>query len=208
VKRGGTEAKTVATPKPRAAAKPKQSTDEVFLLRVELEEVDPVVWRLVAIRASATLAVLHGVLQRAMGWQNYHMHEFECVVGRVGVPDPDDHVPRRDERRVQLRDVLGAPDDFLVYVYDFGDGWRHLVRLERIIHASTKDRYSMLIAGERACPPEDVGGPPGYEDFLEAIADPGHDEHKSMLKWIGGEFDPDAFDPKATWQRRRGQRQE
>lgn len=167
-------------------ARPKTAVDEVFIVRVELDEVDPLVWRALAVRSSMNLAGFHDVLQDAMGWTNSHLHEYVVGDERIGVPDPDDRTSLRDERRVRLRDVLRKPRDQMFYDYDFGDNWRHIVRLESVIRATRGERYPILLAGECACPPEDVGGPPGYEDFLKAIKDPAHEDHESMLEWIGG----------------------
>lgn len=79
------------------------------------------------------------------------------------------------------------------YVYDFGDSWEHEIRLEKILPRE-KRKYPACIAGKRACPPEDCGGIWGYEEFLEIIKDPEHEEYEDMLDWVGGEFDPEHFD--------------
>jgi hypothetical protein len=81
-----------------------------------------------------------------------------------------------------------------VYEYDFGDGWEHAVVVEGMSEADFSLRYPRVVGGKRACPPEDVGGPPGYQEFLDAIRDPKHCEHNSLREWIGGDFDPEAFD--------------
>lgn len=100
----------------------------------------------------------------------------------------------RSERQTRLGALLTKPCDLLSYAYDFGNGWEHDIILEAISEAGTGLKYPRVVAGERACPPEDVGGPPGYESFLAAIADPRHDDHGRMLEWVGGRFDPEAFD--------------
>ena len=90
------------------------------------------------------------------------------------------------------------------YEYDFGDGWEHEVLFEGCLHARKGGRYPVCVEGERACPPEDVGGTSGYEEYLGAMADPEHEEHESFMKWRGP-FDPEAFDAAATTrQMRRG----
>ena len=119
-------------------------------------------------------------------------------IGEVayGEPDPefDDDREVKDDRRARLsRAVHGAGVEF-VYLYDFGDGWTHRVVVEHIRPPEPRIRYPRVLAGARACPPEDVGGPDGYVDFLEAIAYPKHSDHDAMLEWVGGEFDPEAFD--------------
>lgn len=80
------------------------------------------------------------------------------------------------------------------YLYDFGDGWRHEVIVEKIAPHDPEFHRPECLAGERAYPPEDCGGPPGYEEFLEAIRDPSHPEHKDQPAWVGGRFGPEAFD--------------
>lgn len=79
-------------------------------------------------------------------------------------------------------------------VAQFRPAWEHRIVVEATGKPVTDWPYPLCVAGERACPPEDVGGPPGYEDFLQAIADPGHEEHDSTLVWVGGAFDPEGFD--------------
>lgn len=85
------------------------------------------------------------------------------------------------------------------YIYDFGDGWEHRIELEKILPRDENIEYPICIAGKRACPPEDCGGIWGYKEFLEAIRDPEHENHEELLEWVGGEFDPEAFDPKKVY---------
>ncbi len=143
---------------------------------------------------TVTLAQLHHIIQAAMGWYDSHLHQF--TVGRVhyGVPDPDDFEEVRDERRVRLNQILTEPKQKLVYEYDFGDGWEHVILLEKVLSPEQGAEYPRCTAGKRACPPEDVGGVWGYESFLETIRDRKHPEHVEMLEWVGGEFDPEEFD--------------
>ncbi len=172
---------------------------DVYELKVTLEEIEPPVWRQLEVPGDITLAKLHSVMQLAMGWFDYHLHEFRIGEGTYGEPDPefDDDREVKDDRRVRLsRAVDGVGVEF-VYLYDFGDGWTHRVAVEHIGPPEPRIRYPRVLAGARACPPEDVGGPYGYVDFLEAVADPKHPEHDGMLEWVGGEFDPEAFDVEA-----------
>jgi hypothetical protein len=167
----------------------------IYQLKATILEVKPPVWRRVIVPEDTTLDRLHEILQAAFGWWDYHLHEFEIGGVRYGVDDGEDWGdPPRDERRVRLRNLVEAGSSFL-YVYDFGDYWRHKVVVEKILPARSGVAYPTCIGGRRACPPEDCGGPPGYEGFLEAIGNPAHEEHDSMLEWVGGTFDPNAFDP-------------
>jgi hypothetical protein len=83
--------------------------------------------------------------------------------------------------------------DSLRYDYDFGDGWEHKVELEKVIPFDPNITLPKCIKGRRACPPEDVGGTWGYEEFLNAIGDPSHPEHAEYVEWIGGTFDSENF---------------
>lgn len=168
---------------------------KVLQLKVELQGVRPKVWRRVLVPSSIRLPKLHVVLLRVMGWDGGHLHEFEFTEGRYGVPDPDwPDESMDDESKVPLNKALGDTTTFN-WTYDFGDDWAHKIKVERVdtMPAELKLQFPMCLAGAGACPPEDVGGAPGYADFLEAIADPAHPEHGDMTAWIGRPFDPNAF---------------
>lgn len=163
-----------------------------YQLCVELEWVQPKVWRRFLVPITIELPLLHATLLFGMGWLGGHIHEF--VIGRNNYGPADmadlDHIV--DEEGVTLRDALGAKKSF-TYVYDYGDDWRHKVKVEKIVALDAPIDTGVCIGGENACPPEDVGGPPGYEEFLAALADPKHPEHRDLKEWIGGSFDPVAF---------------
>jgi hypothetical protein len=165
-------------------------------LRVELREVKPVVWRRLLVPETVTLAQFHLVLQATMGWGHGHLHEFGVGRQRYGMPDEDDSDPELvlDERRVRLKSFVERRVRQIRYVYDFGDNWEHLIKVEDLVMPKESVPRLVCLAGENACPPEDVGGAPGYAEFLAALADPAHEEHENMRRWIGGSFDPTAFD--------------
>jgi hypothetical protein len=169
---------------------------DVYRLKVTLRGARPPIWRRLEVPSGVTLDRFHEILQVVMGWTDSHLHQFQCGGASYGRLHPEIEVEQQDERRVRLRDVLRRPKARLVYEYDFGDGWLHDVVLETIAPAGPENRQARVVAGKRACPPEDVGGVDGYYRFLEAIADPEHPEHQDMLEWVG-EFDPDAFDVEA-----------
>jgi hypothetical protein len=154
------------------------------------------VWRRVAVPAAVTLAELHEVLQEALGWQNYHLHEFEVGGTRYGVPDPDEDwgEPPRDERRTRIDAIAGEGSSFR-YTYDFGDGWDHEIVVEQVLPADSAVTVPACLDGRRAGPPEDCGGTGGYRELLEILADPSHPEHDERRGWLVEPFDPDAFDP-------------
>src|SRR5207302_231955 len=96
--------------------------------------------------------------------------------------------------KMKLSQIVQAGVKKFTYVYDFGDNWRHIIQVEKVLEPAPKVKYPHCVKGSRAGPPEDCGGAWGYGSFLEAIQNPGHAEHEEMLEWIGGEFDPEAFD--------------
>lgn len=173
------------------------SGEAIYRLKVSIKNIRPPVWRRIEVPADVTLAGLHDVLQTAFGWTDSHLHQFDVGGALVGRHDPDDRdwgPPVRDERRVRLRDVVGARVKRFLYEYDFGDGWEHEVTVEGILPAEPGVSYPRCTAGRRACPPEDCGGPWGYAELLAAVGDPDHPEHREMREWLDEGFDPDAFD--------------
>jgi hypothetical protein len=100
----------------------------------------------------------------------------------------------KDARTVTLERLVPREKSKLLYEYDFGDSWDHELLVEKRLPLAAGKRYPVCLTGKRACPPEDCGGVWGYASVLEAIRDPEHPEHEEMLEWVGGEFDPEAFD--------------
>lgn len=166
----------------------------IYQLRIELRDVEPTIWRQLLVPASIKLHKLHVVLLWTMGWAGGHLHEFVIGHDHYGEPDPDFDTPPRVQRdnRFTLAAALG-PRKWFLYFYDFGDGWEHRVTVEQVLPADPGVKLPQCLDGANACPPEDVGGPPGYAEFLETIRDPAHEEHGAMLQWCGGAFDPTAF---------------
>jgi len=170
------------------------SKAQIYQIKVTLNESKPPIWRRIMVAGDATLEKLHYVLQVAMGWTNSHLHQF--IVGQTvfGQPHPDYGLEMRDERRVKLGQIAPGEGFTFRYEYDFGDSWLHNLLVEKVLEPEPGQQYPVCVKGERACPPEDVGGVWGYEGFLEAIGDPDHPEHEDYLEWIGGEFDAEEFD--------------
>lgn len=170
------------------------SLAKIFRVEVVLSEVKPTVWRVVDVPGEANLAVLHEVVQDAMGWEHAHLHEFEVGDARYGIPDSDWDADMGDEASTKLVRLLGV-GDIVGYIYDFGDDWRHRLVVESVSAPEPGVRYPRCVAGEGACPPEDVGGAWGYDEFVEALADPAHPEHTEWAEWWGSSrFDPHHFD--------------
>jgi hypothetical protein len=167
---------------------------KIFEIKIELRDVRPAVLRRVQVPAEMSLAGLHAVVQVAMGWTDSHLHEFDVDGARYGLPDPDwDADEVRDEAKATLFRLVGQGDR-MDYVYDFGDGWTHRLTVEKVLAPELGVSYPRCMSGRRACPPEDVGGPWGYDEFRVAMADPAHPEHEQYREWLGGPFDPAAFD--------------
>lgn len=132
-----------------------------------------------------------------MGWSDSHLHEFEIAGENYGIPDSDGWGPPvNPETRKTLIKALNGKKTFR-YVYDFGDGWDHRIKVEKKLPAGACPQVPYCIDGANACPPEDIGGGPGYADFLEVMADPNHPEHEDLLEWHGSTFDPTVFE----WER-------
>ena len=163
-------------------------------LKITLEDVRPPVWRRVLVPQTYSLPRLHRVFQAVLGWENSHLHAFRVGETVYGEPEADLDDWMQNETRVRLAQIAPDVKSKFLYEYDFGDGWGHTVVVEKILPAEPGQTAARCLAGKRACPPEDCGGPWGYANFLEAIANPNHKEHALMRDWIGGEFDPAAFD--------------
>lgn len=167
-------------------------------LKITLQDIEPKVVRQIEVPVDLRLDRLHQVLQAALGWTNSHLHKFRAgrsSWGTSGMGGPfDDRV--HSEKGARLQDLLDAGGGKTFhYVYDFGDNWEHEVRVERVAEAEPGATYPRLLKAEGRCPPEDVGGPWGYDHFLEVMADPGHEEHEDLLEWHGGSFDPQDAEP-------------
>jgi hypothetical protein len=175
------------------------------VLRIELYDIEPLIWRRIVVPTAWPMSTLHHYMQWVMGWQDSHAHEFQ-IGDQIVAPDwwieelslDRDTGNDRDERRVKVATVVteAAPAGEFEYAYDMGDGWRHRLVIEADSGTATRklDRLPVCTAGENACPPDDVGGPHGYARFLAALADPEDEDHATMVSWIGGVFDPRGFD--------------
>ncbi len=194
--------------KPARITKPRSG--QVFQFKITLLGIKPSIWRRIQVK-DCTLDKLHEHIQTAMGWTNSHLHRFEINGERFGDPelldDGFDDFECLDSTATKISEIVpeeGSRFRFR-YEYDFGDGWEHEILFEGCVQAETKGRYPLCVEGARACPPEDVGGVGGYEEFLEALADPQHEQHDDFVKWSGGNFQPETFDPKqATKDMKRG----
>lgn len=176
-------------------------THERLQLRITLEHIEPKIWRRIIVNDTLTFRQLHDVIQWAMGWEDYHLHQFEVGDLRIGTRDLDDMfgIGEEDtvpESKTRLYQTLTGKRSFR-YWYDFGDDWWHKISVEKRLPDDAAALPAELLAGERACPPEDCGGPWGYRTMLEALSDPKHPEHEDYLEWAGP-FDPEEFDLEAA----------
>lgn len=188
---------------------------ELLQIRISLVGIVPPIWRRIQIPTAYSFWDLHVAIQDAMGWCDSHLHTFRLPSFRrgdlvqIGIPDDEYEAGRRTLPgwEVPVEDYLHHEFPVAVYEYDFGDGWIHVVQLEGRLPVRRGQSYPVCLAGERTCPPEDCGGIGGYEHLLEAIADPNHPEHDSLLEWVGGSFEAETFeasdvafdDPQARW---------
>lgn len=183
----------------------KKSTPEepIYQLKISLKDSKPPIWRRVLVAGNTPLNQFHQILQIVMGWRGGHLHQFVIAGQTFAVPHEEDWEPVADERKVTLSQCIPGEKFKFRYEYDFGDDWQHVILVEKILPLNPDEQYPMCIKGKRACPPEDCGGIWGYSDFLDAIGNPEHPEHQSMLEWAGGSFESEVFDMEAVNQQLR-----
>jgi hypothetical protein len=156
---------------------------KLYELDVRLQEIEPPIWRTIEIPGAWSLEDVHFAIQVAMGWTNSHLHQFKIGDKHYGMAEVDDtgDLEFEDERKYRLQDLIDSGGSF-VYEYDFGDSWEHDVTVKKVTTVARPAR-GRCVAGARACPPEDCGGSIGYDNLLEALADPSHEEHESSVTW-------------------------
>jgi len=176
----------------------------VYQFKIVLNNIGPLISRTIQVPENYSFWDLHVAIQDAMGWQDCHLHEFKLMdprdrrEKRIGIPDDENLLyyitfPGWEE---PIAEYFSLNNPFAEYDYDFGDNWKHIIKLEQILEKQSDIKYPICIDGERACPPEDCGGVGGYADLLEALEDEDHENHENMKRWLGAKFDPERFDPK------------
>ena len=170
------------------------------VLRVELNDVKPKIWRRFSVPGTVLLSDLHTILLAVMGWQGLHLHEFNFVDGTYGDAAEEIESEVEDEALISLTDALNGSSSF-GWVYDYCGLWIHHIELERTKNVTSVVPRAVCSAGQSACPPEDIGGAIGYAEFLEAIQDTQHPNHWLMLRKVNGPFFPKKFDRKAAQER-------
>lgn len=172
----------------------------IYQLKVTLKGSKPPIWRRIQVKSNFRLSDLHGVIQSVMGWDGGHLHQFIHNGQYFGEPsdDDDDWSEVTDEDQVKLSDLNLRAKSKFDYEYDFGDGWIHVIVLEKTFPVEKGVSYPRCIDGKLACPPDDCGGIWGYYEMLQALSDPKHPEHKDTKEWLSRKFDPEAFDLEGT----------
>jgi hypothetical protein len=168
----------------------------IYQLYVVLKDIEPLIWRRIQVSGNVSLYRLNLIVQKSMGWTNSHLNQFlinESTYGlKLGFDEYEDDI--KDEKRFKLIKLITEENAKFDYIYDLGDDWEHEVIVEKIMTPAEGVQYPVCIDGRRTCPPEDCGGPSGYQEFIEAVCDPAHPEHQAMIDWLGYKFDPLAFD--------------
>jgi hypothetical protein len=178
----------------------------VHELKLTLDHTDPPVWRRLQVPSMFTLADLHRIIQVAMPWLDYHLHQFLIGNRYYSAPGMLEEPDVVDERTVRLADVAARKGRVLRYEYDFGDSWEHTITVEDILDPEAGKRYPVCLDGERAGPPEDCGGVWGYARLLRGLEEPDNPEYAHLLEWLGRPFDPAAFSPASVNRRPRSTR--
>ncbi|MEI7669921.1 MAG: plasmid pRiA4b ORF-3 family protein [Pseudomonadota bacterium] len=186
----------------------KTKPSSVYQFKITLEEIKPIIWRRIQVPQRYNFWDLHVAIQDSMGWQDYHLHQFEMVNPKTGEKV---HITIQDDDNEDLYDSPVIPDEeakissyFTLenktakYEYDFGDGWEHKIVLEKILPAEPGVKYPICTEGQRACPPEDCGGTYGYQELLEIVSDPKNEEYEFRKEWLGYVYNPGDFDPKSV----------
>jgi hypothetical protein len=179
----------------------KKQFNQVFQFKITLDDIEPSIWRRIQVPETYSFWDLHVAIQDAMGWTDSHLHQFEMKNPKTGeeveISITDEEL--EDEAlagwNVKIADYFSMKNTTALYIYDFGDNWEHTIKLEKIMPRDGEAEYPICLEGERACPPEDCGGLPGYEALLITISDPDDAEYEDTMDWLGGDFDPEYFDP-------------
>ena len=177
---------------------------KVLQFKISLDEIKPQIWRRIQISDRCSFWALHVAIQDAFGWEDYHLHEFilndpvNNKTVRMGIPFDDDIEDMNPEAGWEHRVKRYLEDNpRFKYIYDFGDNWHHTIEFEGALDKAPDTKYPICLDGARKCPPEDVGSIGGYYEFIKAMKNKRHPEHKRRSIWIGGSYDPEEFNAKA-----------
>jgi hypothetical protein len=170
----------------------------IYQLKISLPYIEPPIWRQLEVPGSMTFYDLHDAIQIAMGWEDCHLWMFNLDKTEIS-PEPEQfNFPGRPRARAAeattLETMLAGRKVKFRYEYDMGDSWTHDIKVTRVFAPEPDLQYPRCTGGERAGPPEDCGGFPGYMNLLEVMANPKHPEHDEMIEWIGEKWNPEFFD--------------
>ncbi len=168
----------------------EKNSEHIYQLKITLKYIHPPIWRRIQIPENYSFWDLHVAIQDVMGWEDYHLHEFQANLfdgEKISIKTP--------EWEQKIIDWLNTENKQVNYIYDFGDCWEHKIELEKILPIEESVDYPVCIKGKRNCPPDDCGGVGGYEELLEILKDPDHEEYEEMLEWVEEDFDSEHFDP-------------
>ncbi|MBB3319042.1 MULTISPECIES: plasmid pRiA4b ORF-3 family protein [unclassified Rhizobium] len=168
------------------------SADRIARLHIQLNDLEPPIWRRVEVPLTSSLKALHDVIQAVMLFEGYHLFEFEAGGRYYDVPDPEEFYGRKTyaASNARIAALIERGISTFRYTYDFGDNWEHTITVEAVEEVDPLLEYPRFINGERRAPPEDVGSTSGFEEFLKVMAKPRHPEHRRLKRWYGGDFDP------------------
>jgi len=171
---------------------------KILQLKIYLNGIKPQIWRRFLVKDEISFHKLHNIIQEVMGWEDYHLYEFNLNGESIGLVDDDalDSNPElKDSEKIKLLKYLNEEKQKFLYIYDFGDSWEHILVVEKILEGDASKKYPVCIEGERACPPEDCGGIWGYEEFLKIKNNKNHpDYEEKIVDWLGEDFDFEKFD--------------
>lgn len=162
----------------------------IYDLYIELKGIEPRIWRKIQVDANITLDELHHVIQIAMGWTNSHLYSFTIGNEEFSLREYELDTEYQNSKRHRL--VEFSEEEFM-YLYDFGDYWEHQIQIVQKLKGREPDK-ALCIDGRGKCPPEDVGGIPGYIEFMEAMGKEDHPERDSYIEWYGSVFDSRDFE--------------
>lgn len=165
----------------------------IYQFKISLKGSKPIISRTILVESNRTFYEFHHIIQIAMGWINYHLFQFMAKGNCISDPSMVDYKDIIDSKEIRLNEIFTEEGEKIEYEYDFGDGWKHIIKLEKIVLIKLNNIYPVCIRGKRRCPPEDCGGIWGYQNLIEVMGNKKHPDYKEMKEWLGGEFDPEEF---------------
>ena len=170
----------------------------ILQFKITLLEIQPPVWRRFEVTDDIMFYDLHLIIQQVMGWKNEHLYQFVFDKNNF-IGDPDmleeggDEVA--DDTETEVAAIMDTVESSIIYEYDFGNGWRHDVVLEKISVKKSSHHLPYCLEGANNCPPEDCGGPPGFYNLMNKLNNEKHPEHQNIREWLGKPYDPAHFNP-------------